>query len=166
MQIRKNTDPVSCVACHGKFMRVRALLFPEPPRRIPRHRALGLALRTAHLMTFGALLGGHFFDVDPARLMPFLVATIASGGALLALELASTCAWLFMGKGLVVLAKLLILLMVLFFWEHRVFLLLLTVAVASVGSHMPARFRHRCFLPALQQSCPPSQGLPSERSSR
>ena len=166
MQIQKNTDPVSCVACHGKFMRVRALLFPEPPRRIPRHRALGLALRTAHLMTFGALLGGHFFDVDPARLMPFLVATIASGGALLALELASTCAWLFMGKGLMVLAKLLILLMVLFFWEHRVFLLLLTVAVASVGSHMPARFRHRCFLPALQQSCPPSQELPSERSSR
>ncbi len=146
-------------------MRVRALLFPDPPRRIPRHRALGLALRTAHLMTFGALLGGHFFDVDPARLMPFLIATIASGGALLALELASTCAWLFMGKGLVVLAKLLILLMVPLFWEHRVFLLLLTVAVASVGAHMPSRFRHRCVLPALQQSGPPSQELPSESPS-
>ncbi|MDP2701555.1 MAG: hypothetical protein Q8P98_05740 [Candidatus Rokubacteria bacterium] len=145
-------------------MRVRALLFPDPPRRIPRHRALGLTLRTAHLMTFGALLGGHFFDVDPARLMPFLVATIASGGALLALELSSTCAWLFMGKGLVVLAKLIILLMVPFFWEHRVFLLLLTVAVASVGSHMPSRFRHRCFLPALQQSRSPSPELSSERS--
>ena len=63
-------------------MRVRALLFPDPPRRIPRHRALGLTLRTAHLMTFGALLGGHFFDVDPARLLPFLVATIASGGGI------------------------------------------------------------------------------------
>jgi hypothetical protein len=57
-----------------------------------------------------------------------------------------------MGKGLVVLAKLLILAMVPFFWEHRVFLLLLTVAVASVGSHMPSRFRHRSFLPAVQQS--------------
>lgn len=166
MQTRKNTNPSSCAACHRKFMRVRALLFPEPPRRIPRHRGLGLAMRTAHLMTFGALLGGHFFDVDSARLMPFLVATIASGGALLALELASTCAWLFMGKGLVVLAKLLILLMVPFFWEHRVFLLLLAVAVASVGSHMPSRFRHRCFLPALQQSCPPSQDFSSERSSK
>ena len=146
-------------------MRVRTLLFPDPPRRIPRHRALGLTLRTAHLMTFGALLGGHFFDVDSARLMPFLVGTIASGGALLALELVSTCAWLFMGKGVLVLAKLLILLMVPFFWEHRVFLLLLTVAVASVGSHMPSRFRHRCLLPALQRSCPPSQDLSSKRSS-
>ena len=143
---------------------VRTLLFPDPPRRIPRHRALGLTLRTAHLMTFGALLGGHFFDVDSARLMPFLVGTIASGGALLALELVSTCAWLFMGKGVLVLAKLLILLMVLFFWEHRVFLLLLTVAVASVGSHMPARFRHRCFLRAFHQFCPPPQELSSARS--
>lgn len=145
---------------------MRSLLFPDSPRRIPRHRALGLALRTAHLMTFGALLGGHFFNVDSARLMPFLLATIASGVALLALELASTCAWLFMGKGLMVLAKLFILLMVPFFWEHRVFLLLLTVAVASVGSHMPSRFRHRCLLPALRQSCPPSAELSSERSSR
>lgn len=144
---------------------MRSLLFPNPPRRIPRHRALGLALRTAHLMTFGALLGGHLFNVDSARLLPFLIATIASGTALLALELASTCAWLFMGKGLVVLAKLLILLMVPFFWEHRVFLLLLTVAVASVGSHMPARFRHRCFLPALRQSCPRSPELSSESPS-
>ncbi len=130
-------------------MRVRALLFPDPPRQIPRHRVLGLALRTAHLMTFGALLGGHLFDIEPTRLMPFLLATIASGVGLLTLELASTCAWLFMGKGLAVLAKLLILLMVPVFWDHRVALLLLTVALASVGSHMPARFRHHCFLPAV-----------------
>ena len=101
-------------------MRVRALLFPDLPRHIPRHRALGLALRTAHLMTFGVLLGGHLFDVDPARLMPFLLATIASGAGLLALELLSTCAWLFMGKGLVVMLKLGLLLTVPLFWEHRV----------------------------------------------
>ena len=135
---------------------MKSLLFPDPPRRIPRHRALGLALRTAHLMTFGALLGGHLFDVDSARLMPFLLATIASGVALLALELVSTCAWLFMGKGLIVLVKLAVLLMVPLFWEYRVPLLLLVVAVASVGSHMPSRFRHRCFLPSLQQVATPS----------
>ena len=144
---------------------MKSFLFPNSPRRIPRHRALGLALRTAHLMTFGALLGGHFFNVDSARLMPFLLATIASGVALLALELASTCAWLFMGKGLAVLLKLAVLLMVPLFWDYRVPLLLLVVAVASVGSHMPSRFRHRCFLPALQRSCPPSPDLSSERPS-
>jgi hypothetical protein len=132
-------------------MRVRDLLFPDPPRHIPRHRALGVALRTAHLMTFGTLVGGHLFDVDPARLSPFLVATIATGAALMALELVSTFAWLFMGKGLVVMLKLGLLLMVPLFWEHRVALLLLIVAVASVGAHMPSRFRHRCFFPSMQQ---------------
>ena len=39
--------------------------------------------------------------------------------------------------------KLAVLLMVPVFWEHRVALLLLTVVVASIGSHMPSRFRHR-----------------------
>jgi hypothetical protein len=143
-------------------VRLRDLLFPDPPRHIPRHRALGIALRTAHLMTFGTLLGGHLFDVDPARLQPFLFATIATGAALMALELASTCAWLFMGKGLVVLFKLGLLLMVPLFWDHRVALLLLIVAVASVGAHMPSRFRHRCFVPSMQRFLAASPGLTSQ----
>ena len=125
---------------------LRRLFFPEPPRVIPAHRLLGVALRTAHLMTFGALVGGHLFEVDQWRLFPFLVATILSGGGLMALEMASTCAWLFMGKGLAVLAKLLLLASIPLLWEHRVALLLLVVAVASVGAHMPARFRHYSLL--------------------
>ena len=138
-------------------MRLRALFFPDPPRRIPRHRTLGVALRTAHLMTFGALLGGHLFAVDATRLMPFLVATIASGLGLMALELASTCTWLFMGNGAAVVLKLLVLLMVPVFWEYRLPLLLLTVAVASVGSHMPSRFRHRLLVPGMRPLCPGSK---------
>ena len=145
---------------------MKSLLFPDPPRRIPRHRALGLALRTAHLMTFGALLGGHLFDVDPARLMPFLMVTIASGVALLALELASTCAWLLMGKGLIVLVKLAILLAVPLCWEYRVPLLLLVVAVASVGSHMPSRFRHRHFFQAAPPFRAPASALSSDNPPR
>jgi hypothetical protein len=136
---------------------VRSVCFPEPPRRIPQHRALGVALRTAHLMTFGALLGGHFFAVDASRLVPFLIATIASGLGLMALELASTCTWLFMGKGVAVVLKLLVLLMVPVFWEYRLPLLLLTVAVASVGSHMPSRFRHRLAVPGMRRFCSESQ---------
>lgn len=113
---------------------------------IPARRLLNVALRTAHLMTFGALLGGHLFDIEHSRLFPFLVATILSGAGLMALEMASTCAWLFMGKGLAVVAKLLLLASIPLLWEHRVVLLLLTVALASVGAHMPARFRHYSLL--------------------
>lgn len=126
---------------------VTSLLLPDPPRAIPRHRVLGIALRTAHLIAFGTLLGGHVFAVDPPRLVPFLIATITTGGGLMALELASTCAWLFTGAGLAVLVKLALLLAVLAFWEQRVTFLVLVVVVASVGAHMPSRFRHRSFLP-------------------
>jgi hypothetical protein len=137
-------------------MRLARLLFPDPPRPIPAHRALGIALRTAHLMCFGTLLGGHVFDVEAQRLFPFLLATIATGVALMALELVSTCAWLFTGKGVMVLAKLLLLLAIPLFWEHRVGLLLATIVIASVGSHMPARFRHYSFVPrrAAEQTDP------------
>lgn len=125
--------------------RLVGLLCPATPRRIPGRRALDISLRTAHLSTFGALLGGHLFGVDPARLSPFLVATAVTGVSLVALELASTCAWLLEGRGLMVLAKLAVLALVPVFWEQRVLLLLLVVVIASVGSHMPARFRHRAF---------------------
>ena len=122
--------------------RLRALLFPDPPRSIPAHRALSIAFRTAHLATFGALLGGHVFGVEPARLFPFLVATAVSGAALMALELASSLEWLLMVKGIAVMLKLLLLVMIPVFWNHRVLILLVIVAVASISSHMPSRLRH------------------------
>jgi hypothetical protein len=110
-------------------------------RRVPHERAWNIALRTLHLMAFGTLLGGHVWGVAPERLWPALGATAASGLALMALELYRDLGWLFLGKGLVVLGKLLLLLAVPVFWEARVPILLLVVALASVGAHMPARYR-------------------------
>jgi hypothetical protein len=126
--------------------RTRRALFPDPPRHIPAQRAIGIGLRTGHLLTFGTLLGGHLFGIDAERLRPFLFATIASGAGLIALELASTFDWLFTGKGVIVLLKLILLVSIPFFWEHRVLLLYLVVVVASIGAHMPARFRHYSLL--------------------
>lgn len=126
---------------------LKTVLFPDPPRRVPGYRALNVAFRTVHLANVGVLLGGHAFEVDPPRLWPILLATIVSGAGLVALELASTAAWLFMAKGVAVLMKLALLSAIPFFWEERVALLLLIVVVASVGSHMPRQFRHHSFLP-------------------
>jgi len=103
-------------------------------------------MRTLHLMAFGLLLGGHFWDVQSELLYPALGLTIASGAALMGLELYQSVHWLFLGKGLVVLAKLALLLSVPLFWEARVPLLLAVVALASIGAHMPARYRHYSIL--------------------
>lgn len=119
---------------------------PEPSRRVPHARAWNVALRTLHLMAFGILVGGHFWGVPTESLYPALWATVVSGGALMGLEIYQNVQWLFLVKGLVVLAKLALLLLVPFFWEARVPLLLAVVALSSVGAHMPARFRHYSVL--------------------
>ncbi len=122
------------------------VLFPAAPRRIPGQRVANIALRTAHLITFGILVGGHVFDVEPSRLFRFLLATIVTGTGLMVLELASTCAWLFTGKGVAIVLKLVLLLMVPLFWQRLVALMLAVVVLASVSSHMSSRFRYYSFL--------------------
>lgn len=127
-------------------------LFPDPPRRVPRERAWNVGLRTLHLIAFGVLLGGHVWDVQAELLLPALGMTLASGAALMGLELYKSFEWFFVGKGLLVLAKLALLLSMVGFWEARVPLLFLVVALASIGAHMPARYRyysvlHRRVLP-------------------
>jgi hypothetical protein len=134
--------------------RLAAWLAPEPPRRIPGHRWLGVVLRTVHIVAFGVLLGGHAFEVEADRLVPFLALAIASGVALALLELAATCAWLLMGKGLAVLLKLGILGLVPVFWEQRLALVVLTVIVASVAAHMPSRLRHASLLDRGRAAAP------------
>jgi len=118
----------------------------EHGRRVPYGRAWNVGLRTLHLMAFGALLGGHVFGVEPERLLSALGLTVATGASLVALELYQSLQWLVLVKGLVVLAKLGLLASVLLFWEARVPLLLAVVALASVGAHMPARFRNYSVL--------------------
>lgn len=119
-----------------------AVLFPPVPRRVPWERGVNIALRGAHLMTSSILLGGHVFAVPPSRLFAYLLLSIVSGAGLILLELYRSCRWIYLAKGVLVLLKLLLLGAAAIWWDHRVALLLLVVVVATVGSHMPARFRH------------------------
>ena len=132
---------------------MREILCPDPPRRVPAQRLLGLTLRTAHLLSVGTLLGGHVFAVDAERLVPFLAAAIVTGGGMIALELVSTCMWLFTGKGLAVTLKLGLLLLVPVFWDQRVLILVAVTVIAGYGSHMSARFRHYSLL-SQYVACP------------
>ena len=126
---------------------LRQWFFPEQIRFLPGARSWSITFRTIHLAAFGVLLGGHAFAVDAENLLPSLWLTILSGIGLIALEMyAQGLYWLFLGKGITVLVKLGLLLAVPFFWEQRVWLLLAVVVIASVGSHMPSRFRHYSLL--------------------
>lgn len=118
-----------------------------------------MGLRTVHLVGFSLLLGGHAFAVAPGRLGAALALTVASGAGLVAIELHRTMHWLVLGKGLVTLAKLGLLGLVPVFWDVRVPLLLAVTVLASVGAHMPARYRNHSVL--LGRPWPPPRGGPA-----
>jgi hypothetical protein len=65
-----------------------------------------------------------------------------TGAALVVLEGFSHGRWMYEGRGVAVLLKLVLLCMIPWLWQYRVAVLATVVVIASVGSHMPARFRY------------------------
>ncbi len=115
-------------------------------------RAANIALRTAHIAAMGVLLGGHAFHVPRDRLMVSLWLTIASGVALAMVEAGPRLLWFHQGRGVMTMAKLALMCAVPLAWDYRLPILLAVVVLASVGSHMPARYRYysviyRKFMP-------------------
>ena len=121
---------------------IRDILFPNPVRALPGSRAWNIAFRTAHIGATGVLLGGHLFDVAEPRLRTMLYLAILTGVCLIFVEAYPTCRWVVEGRGVMVLIKLGLLCLIPFFWRFRVPILLAVLAIASIGSHMPRRFRH------------------------
>jgi hypothetical protein len=122
--------------------RLLALLFPSAPRALPYNRGIGIGFRTLHLLGSSLLLGGHAFGMEPQRLVVPLYVTVGSGLGLILLELYRSCDWVYQGMGLLVIVKTVITAGAGLWWEQRVLLLSLVVVLGSVGSHMPARYRH------------------------
>jgi len=110
--------------------------------RIPAARGWNIGLRTAHIVVFSALVGGHVFEVPAARLVPWLWATIVTGVLLSVVEAFPRVCWCYQGRGVCVWLKLILLGLVPWLWASRVPLLFAAIVIASVGAHMPARFRY------------------------
>jgi hypothetical protein len=117
-------------------------------------------MRTAHIAAMGVLLGGHAFDVERSRLLLALWLTVGTGGVLAALEAGPRLVWLHQGRGLMTMGKLVLVALVPVFWQYRFPILLVVVALGSVGSHMPARFRYYSVLyrSMIPDRCGPGGG--------
>lgn len=110
---------------------------------IPYARAWNIAARTAHIAVIAVLVGGHAFDVANDSLYPILWLAIVTGAALVFLEAYSVrLRWLAQGRGLMVVVKVGLLLLIPLAWSLRLPILLAVIVLASVGSHMPGRFRY------------------------
>ncbi len=84
---------------------------------------------------------------------PALIATITTGALLVMLELRQDGRWPFLGKGLFVLTKLVLLVLLPVFPGARLPLLVAVVVLAGIGSHMPRELRHYSVLKHRVVSC-------------
>jgi hypothetical protein len=116
-------------------------------------RLLNVACRTVHIVAFAVLFGGHVWGVEADRLHHAFWATVGSGLALVACEVAADRRWLREVRGAMVLVKLGLLLLVPLAWAHRVALLTAVALIAAVGAHLPGRFRHAHVLPRFARRC-------------
>jgi len=120
----------------------RGLLFPRPPRRFPGARAWQVGARTVHLAAMALVVGGVAAGGSGDALAAPVALTVASGLALLGIDLYKSGAVLVEGAGLATLLKLALVAAGALRPSVRLEAYLAAVGVAAVGSHMPKTWRH------------------------
>ena len=130
-----------------------SVLFPDKPRHLPYRRTIRISFRALHILCAGVLLGGHIFNQPVVVLEPWLWGTVMTGLVILLTDIHSSMAFFFELRGIAVLLKVILLLLIPVFWEQRIALLIAVLLVGAVSSHLPKRYRHRLFfLPAAIQT--------------
>jgi len=121
-------------------------------------RWLRTTLRTAHIATFGVLLGGVVLEVPYARYELWLYAAAVSGALLTATFLVEARPYWSEVRGVALLIKLAgLVLAATALSRFSAIILLAVVALSAVVSHMPGRWRHRNVFSASKDRDAPYQ---------
>jgi hypothetical protein len=112
----------------------------EGPARVTlsRARAVGIVLRTAHLLAMAVLAGGVWYGVPVGELRGALVATSLSGLGLLVSEASHSRHWVYQGRGLLVLAHLGAAVLATAWGSGA---LMAALVIGAAGSHLPKSLR-------------------------
>jgi hypothetical protein len=116
-------------------------LFPSRPRHFPGQRWVNIALRSAHLVGVAGIGGGFLFTPDEVAWEAYWHLTWVTGGALSALYLWTTFAWILELKGLAIVFKTALLPVAVVIPEIRAESFVLVIAISGVIAHAPARVR-------------------------
>jgi hypothetical protein len=102
-------------------------------------RAVGIALRTVHLVAMALVLGGAAYGATPEALRTWLAATALSGVALVVSEARHSRHWVYQARGI------LVVLHVVALGAYRLGggagALAAALVVGAVGSHLPRSVR-------------------------
>ncbi|MBI2313020.1 MAG: hypothetical protein HYU77_11025 [Betaproteobacteria bacterium] len=130
----------------AKAVNSASALFPDKARGFPGKRWVKIGLRTLHLVGTAGV-GGAFLYGAPERLwLPYWWMTVASGVALVAIELWSNGVWLIQVRGVAILAKLVLLACVPLAPDLGGLILILIIVISAVSSHAPASVRYFSLL--------------------
>ncbi|MCP4980598.1 MAG: hypothetical protein GY935_08910 [Gammaproteobacteria bacterium] len=125
----------------------RSILFPQTFRQFRYRRELLNILRAAHILCLSLLLGGFFFEQPQALIKPWFIGTLVSGLAIFLIDLHGSCIALFEVRGISVLIKLGLLLLLPFLQrDFQLYLLVVLIVFSSLISHSRRGFRHRSFM--------------------
>ena len=101
-------------------------------------RAVGIALRTAHLGAMAVLAGGAWYGLPSAELRGAVLATTLTGLGLVVSEASHSRHWVYQGRGLLVLAHVGAFGLAVTFGPAA---LMGALAIGAVGSHLPKALR-------------------------
>jgi len=103
---------------------------------------MDISLRTIHLIGLLGISGGILFHVEQSLWLPYFLITVLSGLAMTLLSLWSNGIWLLQNRGLIIILKILLLLLIPVFHEYAQILLFIIVIISAISSHAPAQFRY------------------------
>lgn len=105
-------------------------------------RWLRITLRTLHIIGSCFVVGGHFFGATADQVLPWLYMVLGSGGVLIATYAFEEPIWFREVRGVSVMFKAALLLIIPFWWDARVPILIVVIVIGSYVSHMPGRYRY------------------------
>lgn len=145
---------------------LQRLLFPQTFREVPHRRLILNVFRSLHILCFSVFLGGFFFNQPATVLNGWYAGAILSGLILFSIDLYSSFIMLFELRGMSVLIKILVLLMLpLLDYQGQLWVIMLVVVFSSFVSHSSRKLRHKNLLPlAWQASLDISSPVHSKRS--
>lgn len=118
------------------------IMFPMQPRGFPGRRWVNITLRTLHLIGVAGLGGAYLYAVPQALWQPYLWLTLLSGVGLVAISVYATALWLLQLRGLVIVFKLALLALMLWWPGFSMPLGMLVIVLSSVIAHAPGDVRY------------------------
>ncbi len=126
--------------------RIWALLLPDNPRDFPGRRLTRSVLRTVHILGGGVLIGAYLFQQPQGVIHAWYMAAAVSGLLLFLTDLHASFAVIFEWRGLSIVSKIGLLLLLPLMPGFEVPILVLILTIGSLSSHLSRKFRHRLWI--------------------